>query len=142
MEKNRSLSIPELMWENMNQPIQEFLGPNDDHLHQHTRASQGRRVYDSYEEYGSTSILAQLEDMTNFIKSMLQQSTAQQVHLTAISYDYYGERHSYENCPYNVDAYIHMDGRSWNQQQNSSWYDQRAQCFFYHNNFAHAADML
>ncbi|KAK8640248.1 hypothetical protein V6N13_008007 [Hibiscus sabdariffa] len=34
-----------------------------------------------------------------------------------------------------------MEDQNWNQQQNFSWYDQNAQNFLYHNNFAAAADM-
>ncbi|KAL4335763.1 hypothetical protein GQ457_07G008410 [Hibiscus cannabinus] len=59
----------------------------------------------------------------------------------AISCDYCGDHHSIGNCPYNPDAYGHMEDHSWTQQQNSSWYDQNAQNFFYHNNFASTADM-
>ncbi|KAK8535505.1 hypothetical protein V6N12_057021 [Hibiscus sabdariffa] len=55
--------------------------------------------------------------------------------------DYCGEYHSTQNCPYNLDAYGYMEDQNWNQQQNFSWYDQNAQNFLYHNNFAAAADM-
>ncbi|KAL4302321.1 hypothetical protein GQ457_10G009300 [Hibiscus cannabinus] len=59
----------------------------------------------------------------------------------AISCDYCGDHHSIRNCPYNPDAYGHMEDHRWNQQQNSSWYDQSAQNFFYHNNFSSTVDM-
>ncbi|KAL4351389.1 hypothetical protein GQ457_06G010640 [Hibiscus cannabinus] len=67
--------------------------------------------------------------------------TTQRVHAMAISCDYCGEHHSIGNCPYNPDAHGHMEDHSWNQQQNSSWYDQNAQNFFFQNNFASTADM-
>ncbi|KAK8563417.1 hypothetical protein V6N12_035565 [Hibiscus sabdariffa] len=56
MQKSRSRSILELMWEDRNQHIQESLRPTDACLYQHTRDSQGRRVDDSYEEHASTSL--------------------------------------------------------------------------------------
>ncbi|KAK8590338.1 hypothetical protein V6N13_057231 [Hibiscus sabdariffa] len=59
----------------------------------------------------------------------------------AIFYDYCGENHSLQNCPYNLDAYGYMEDQNWNQQQNFSWYDQNTQNFLYHNNFVAAADM-
>ncbi|KAK8508931.1 hypothetical protein V6N12_058077 [Hibiscus sabdariffa] len=72
---------------------------------------------------------------------MLPPKTTQRVHAMAISCDYCGDHHSIGNFPYNLDAYGHMKDHSWNRQQSSSWYDQNAQNFFYHNNFASTADM-
>ncbi|KAL4325873.1 hypothetical protein GQ457_11G027760 [Hibiscus cannabinus] len=72
---------------------------------------------------------------------MLLPKTTQRVHAMAISCDYCGDHQSIGNCPYNPDAYGHMEDHRWNQQQNSSWYDQNAQNFFYHNNFASTTDM-
>ncbi|KAL4312937.1 hypothetical protein GQ457_01G019430 [Hibiscus cannabinus] len=72
---------------------------------------------------------------------MLPPKTTQRVHAMAIYCDYCGDHYSIGNCPYNPDTYGHMEDHSWNQQQNSSWYDQNAQKNFYHNNFSSTADM-
>ncbi|KAK8660150.1 hypothetical protein V6N13_051084 [Hibiscus sabdariffa] len=55
--------------------------------------------------------------------------------------DYCGENHSVQNCPYEINEYGYMEDQNWNQQQNFLWYDQNAQNFLYHNNFAAATDM-
>ncbi|KAK8504605.1 hypothetical protein V6N12_017145 [Hibiscus sabdariffa] len=141
MQKNKNRTIRELMWEDMNQPMREFPMPTVDYQHQHTNAFQGRRVDGSYDDATFTSISAQLAELTNLATSMLPPKTTQRVHAMTISCDYCGEHHPIGNCSYNPDAYGHMEDHSWNQQQNSSWYDQNAQNFFYHNNFASTADM-
>ncbi|KAK8618170.1 hypothetical protein V6N13_116038 [Hibiscus sabdariffa] len=109
MEQNRSRSIRELMWEDQNQHIQESLRPTDVYPYQHTIDSQGRMIDDSYEEHASTSISAQLAEITNLIASLQPPRAAQQVHPMAISCDYCGEYHTFRNCPYNAVAYGHTE---------------------------------
>ncbi|KAK8693772.1 hypothetical protein V6N13_071341 [Hibiscus sabdariffa] len=120
MEQNRSRSIRELMWEDRNQHIQESLRPTDVYPYQHTIDYQGRTIDDSYEEYASTSISAQLAEITNLIASLQPPRAAQQVHPMTISCDYCGEYHMFRNYPYNAVAYGHTEDYNWNQQQNPS----------------------
>ncbi|KAK8578620.1 hypothetical protein V6N13_100448 [Hibiscus sabdariffa] len=141
MQKNKNRTIQELMLEDMNQPMREFPMPTVDYQHQHINAFQGRKVDDSYEDDAFTSISVQLAELTNLVTSMLPPQTVRRVHAMAISCDYCGEHHLIGNCPYNPGAYDRMEDRSWNQQQNSSWYDQKAQNFFHHNNFVTTTDM-
>ncbi|KAK8675634.1 hypothetical protein V6N13_033699 [Hibiscus sabdariffa] len=126
------------MWEDRNQHIHESLRPTDAYPYQHARESQWRRVDDPYEEHDSTSISAQLAEVTNLFASLQPPRAAQRVHPMAFLCDCCGEQHSFRNFPYNVEAYGHIEEYNWNQQQNPSWYDQQAQNFFYHNDFVAA----
>ncbi|KAK8715453.1 hypothetical protein V6N13_042787 [Hibiscus sabdariffa] len=120
MQQNRSRSILELMWEDRNQHVQESLRPTDACPYQHTRDSQGRRVDDPYEENASTLISAQLAEVTKLIASLQPPRATQRVHLMTISCDCFGEHHSFRNCPYNTEAYGHIEDYNWNQQQSPS----------------------